>query len=173
LHPANPKLFALDENFPEPIIRMLDKFITVAEFVSVRHIDPSFPGLDDWQLIAALHNHDRPWDGLITMDRRMLSLAPELNALIQTGLTLVVVHGQGHNPIRATGLVLTHIDHICGQTRPGRGQVWDLSAAQRDHKRPLEYLEKLARMHNTTAQELMRHHQLPPGYLRPKPGPSP
>jgi hypothetical protein len=165
---ADKKLFALDENFPEPIIGMMSTFIPAAEFVSVRHIDSTFPGLDDWELLVALRNHNRVWDGLITMDRRMLNLAQELSVLIQTGMTLVVVYGQGHNPVRATGLVLTHIDHICHHTMQRRGQVWELTAAQREAKKPHEYLHKIALNQNMTLEELYRMYQLQPGTLRPR-----
>jgi hypothetical protein len=48
----------------------------------------------------------------------MLSLAKEMTVLSQTGLTLVVAKGQGHNPIRAVGL-LCHLAHICHHTQPG------------------------------------------------------
>jgi len=49
----------------------------------------------------ALHQHKRPWDGLITTDSSMLNQAPELAALLRTKLTLVVATESGYNPVRA------------------------------------------------------------------------
>jgi hypothetical protein len=55
------------------------------------------PDLDDWELLLALHHHEEVWNGLITTDSSMLNQAPELAALIQTKLTLIVAAESGHN----------------------------------------------------------------------------
>ena len=67
-----PRLFALDENFPEPIVDMLAPFLVEAELVPLDRIDPRLPEMDDWELLLALHHHGREWDGLITTDSSML-----------------------------------------------------------------------------------------------------
>jgi hypothetical protein len=63
-------------------------------------------------------------DGMITNDDAMLSH--------QTGLTLVVAKGEGHNPIRAVGTLLCHLSHICHHTRHGTAQIWTLRVAQKN-----------------------------------------
>jgi hypothetical protein len=90
----------------------------MVELVPVRAIYASWATLDDWELLLALHRHERRWDGLMTNDDAMLSLAKEMTVLSQTGLTLVVAKGEGHNPIRAVGALLCHLPHICHHTTP-------------------------------------------------------
>ena len=103
------RLFALDQNFPRPIVETLADFIVEAELVAIEDVDPRLPRAEDWQVLRFLGWHDRPWDGLITTDARMLSQPREIAALLQTRLTLVVAEAAGHDMIKATGLVLTHI----------------------------------------------------------------
>ena len=76
-----PRLFALDHNFPEPIVEVLSEVQEGsgdAELVSVSDIDPRMADLDDWEIMLALHHHERPWDGLITTDSSILNQPPEL-----------------------------------------------------------------------------------------------
>jgi hypothetical protein len=55
-------LFALDQNFPEPIIQALDGFIPEAELVPLRDVDPLLAENDDWEVLLALHHNEREWD---------------------------------------------------------------------------------------------------------------
>lgn len=57
------RLFVLDQNFPEPIVTSIERYITCAELVPIRLVDRSFARLDDWDLLRALHEHERQWDG--------------------------------------------------------------------------------------------------------------
>jgi hypothetical protein len=68
------RIFALDHNFPQPLLATLADALPQAELVPVRDIDPTFAELDDWELLRELYRHRRPWDGLITNDEAMLSL---------------------------------------------------------------------------------------------------
>lgn len=113
-------LFALDQNFPEPIIGALNDFIPEAELVPLRQIDPILSEIDDWEVLLSLRHHKRRWDGLITNDGRMVNLPREMAVLRQTNLTLVIAHDAGHDPIRATGLLFTHLVWICRKPRPTR-----------------------------------------------------
>jgi hypothetical protein len=98
-----PRLFALDKNFPQPIVSVLSDFQADATLVPLDHINPRMSTLDDWELLLALHHHTEPWDGLITTDTSRLAQGPELATLIQTKLTLVVAVAAGHNPVKASG----------------------------------------------------------------------
>jgi hypothetical protein len=128
------RLFALDQNFPEPVLAALESVLP-AELVPVRKIDPKLSEVADWELLLALHRHSRPWDGLITNDDAMLKLPKELVVLSQTRLTLVVAKGEGHNPIRAVGALLCHLSHIRHQTNPQAAQIWTLRVAQKPTRR--------------------------------------
>jgi hypothetical protein len=124
-----PALFALDQNFPEPIVLALDDFIPEAELVPLREVDALLTAeIEDWEVLLALHHHVRPWDGLITTDSGILNLPREMAVLRQTNLTLVVAEESGHDPIRATGLLFTHLSWIARQTTRVEGQVWQLRA---------------------------------------------
>jgi hypothetical protein len=156
------RLFALDQNFPEPIVRALGDFLDCAELVPVRRIDESMPRLEDWELLAALARHSRPWDGLITSDDSMLNDARAMTVLKETRLTLVIAQGQGHNPIRATGLVFCHLDHICAQTHSGRAQVWTLRASQKNADDVTTYLGKIAHREKISIDDLLVRHAVAP-----------
>jgi hypothetical protein len=149
-----PRLFALDQNFPQPIVETLREFMTEAELVAVGDIDARLTDIDDWELLLALHHHERDWDGLITTDSGMLAMPRELSVLMQTGLTLVVADAAGHDPLKATGLVLAYLPWVAAHTEKDRPQVWVLRAANRPHDDPWEWLAKVAGRRGTTAAAL-------------------
>jgi hypothetical protein len=163
------RLFALDQNFPQPIVEVLRDYMVEAELVPFDAIDARLSVLDDWTVLLALHHHARPWDGLITTDSSMLRLPRELSVLMQTKLTLVVAEAAGHDPLKATGLVLTHLPGICKRTRPDRAQAWVLRAAQRPHDDPWSLLGLIAAHQGSTAEALYAESRLPPADLRRDP----
>lgn len=139
------KRFALDQNFPLPIVEVLAHFIVEAELVPLAKIDPELThDTDDWKLLLALHHHSEHWDGLITTDSGMLLLAKEMAVLCQTKLTLIVAEGAGHDPIKATGLVMAHLPGICKRTDPKAPQLWVLRAATQPHEDPWDRLRSIA-----------------------------
>jgi hypothetical protein len=160
------RLFALDQNFPEPIVDALSPYIEGAELVPVRRIRPELGQVDDWELLRELHAVERPWDGLITNDDTMLALAKEMTVLSQTGLTLVAIKGQGHNPIRSTGLLLCHLEHICHQMTPGEAKVWVLAVQQKKPETAVDRLTSIAEKHATTVAELVKKNWLRSDELR-------
>jgi hypothetical protein len=48
-----PRLFALDKNFPQPIVSVLSDFQADATLVPLDRIDPRMSTLDDWELLLA------------------------------------------------------------------------------------------------------------------------
>ncbi len=155
------RLFALDQNFPEPIVNALAAFLAEdAELVPIRVIDARLLTADDWQVLHALHVHERPWDGLITNDRHMLGLPRELSVLCQTKLTLVVAVGAGQDPIKATGLLLAHLSAICERTDPRRAQVWTLGTAKKAPNDPWSYMTAAAGQQGISADELYQRERL-------------
>jgi len=161
------RLFALDHNFPEPVLTAFASVIPMADVVPIRLIDSAWAALDDWELLLALHRHTRSWDGLITNDDAMLSLPKEMTVLAQTRLTLVVAKGEGHNPIRAVGTLLCHFPHICHHTRTNVAQVWNLRVAQKNHENVGDYLEKIAERGKTTVTDLIAAYRVPSTDLKP------
>ncbi len=136
------------------------------ELVPVRDIDVSFADLDDWELLRELYRHEGAWDGLITNDDAMLSLPKEMTVLDQTGLTLVVAKGEGHNPIRAVGTLLCHLSHICRHSTPGTAQIWKLRVAQKNAEPVRDYLDAIAEKTNTTVGKIIADYKLSVAELR-------
>lgn len=154
------RLFALDQNFPAPIVDVLSEFQTDARLVPVAHIDDRMSELDDWEILLALHHHAEPWDGLITTDTSMLNQPLELSVLIQTRLTLVAIQEAGHNPVKASGLLFAYLPGICRRTTPARPQLWKPSAANRAAEAPWEQLARVAEHRHATARGLLDAHRL-------------
>lgn len=165
-----PRLFALDQNFPQPIVDGLCDWLEAdAELAPIAEIHSGMATLDDWQVLLALHTDERPWDGLITTDSRMLNLPRELTVLCQTKLTLVVATAAGHDPIKATGLLLAHISNICARTRTDRAQAWRLATVSRDADDPWDYLDRAARRRRETARDVFGRERLPKSALSRSP----
>jgi hypothetical protein len=137
-------LFALDQNFPQPIVEALDEFIPEADLVPIAEVDARLSELDDWEVLLALHHDERPWDGMITNDAAILKLPKEMAVVRQTNLTLVVARAAGHDPLRATGLLLMHLSYIADATTRDEAQIWDLAAANRPARDPWEFIERIA-----------------------------
>jgi hypothetical protein len=156
-----PRLFALDQNFPEPIVDGLAEWLADdAELVPIRRIDARLPTADDWQVLHALHSGDRPWDGLITTDANMLGLPKELALICQTKLTLLVTVAAGHDPLKATGLLLTHLSAVCEATRRDRAQIWTLRTARKPPEDPWEHLGRVAARQRVSADALYKSERL-------------
>lgn len=138
-------LFALDHNYPMPIIEQAKPYLRGVELVPIGDIDSRLPDLDDWELLLGLHHHTRDWDGMISNDTSMLEQERELAVLGYTHLTLVAPVAAGHDPIRSTGLVLAHIEDIAARTTPRKPQVWRLPGRTGGGNHPDHFLARLAK----------------------------
>lgn len=157
------RLFALDHNFPEPIVEVLSEVSEgggEAELVSVSDIDPRMADLEDWEIMLALHHHERGWDGLITTDSSMLNQPAELAVLLQTNLTLIVAMGAGDDPIKATGLLFAYLGGICSRTDARTAQVWKLAAANRPAHKPWRELKRVAEHQHRSVGDLWQENRL-------------
>jgi hypothetical protein len=140
-------LFALDHNYPRPIIAAAAPSLEDSgiEFTYVDAIDERLAEFDDWELLLALHHHSEPWDGLISNDANMLTQPRELVVLGFTRLTLVAPEAVGHDPVRSTGFLLAHIQQdIAARTTTRRPQVWKLSRRTPRGEHPQRWIEKEA-----------------------------
>jgi hypothetical protein len=153
-------LFALDQGFPLPIVKVLREYQADAELVSFSEIDSRLQDLEDWEILLALHHHSRTWDGLITTDSSMLNQAPELSVVAQTKQTLVVALGTGHDPVKASGLLFAYLSRICELTSRDVGQIWRLKAGNIMPTDPTEALVRVAEHQNVPADELIAESRL-------------
>lgn len=90
----------------------------------------------------------------------MLNLPRELTVIHQANLTVVVIEESGHDPIRALGLLLTHLPAICLKSVRSTGQIWVLRFAAKNHERPWEYLNRIAKHQQTDVQRLFQEQRL-------------
>jgi hypothetical protein len=156
------RLFALDQNFPEPIVAALGQNMPEAELVPLRRIDARLPSVeDDWRILHFLSRHHRPWHGLVTTDAAMISQPRELAMLLQTRLTLVVATRAGNDPVRASGLVLAYLPGICRRLREDVAEMWVLNAVSRAPDDPWEHLQRVAERQRSTATDLFAASRLP------------
>lgn len=160
--------FALDEDFPDTILAALGLGVPEASLVPLREIHPALVQVDDWEMLLGLRNL-AGWDGLITMDTSMLHLPRELAVIHQTKLTVVAIDEAGHDPVRAVGLLLTHLPVICRKTVRTKGQVWILRHTAKNHEDPWDLLKGVAKHQNVDAQTLYRQSRLTKAQLASNP----
>ncbi len=164
--PRRPR-FALDQNFPAPIVAALRDYIVEADLVAIGDIHPRLPTLDDWQLLVVLSRESPACDGLVTTDNSMLLQERELAVLIQTKLTLVVADAAGDDPIKATGLVLAYLPWIAKRKHGHQAQVWLLRTAPRPAEDPWDRLKRIAQQQGETDPKALyaRHKIAAPAQL--------
>jgi hypothetical protein len=61
----------------------------------------------------------------------MLNVAQVVAVIEQTAASVVVCDGVGDDPMRASGLLLVHLDQVAKQFHPNKPQVWRLRPAER------------------------------------------
>ena len=160
--------FALDEAFPDTIFKTLEVGVREATLVPLRQIDARLLHIDDWKLLLSLY-HLPGWDGLISTDSNILNLPRELAVIHQTRLTVVIVERAGHDPIRAAGLLLVHLPHICRKTVKTVGQIWRLSAQTKNHDDPMGELRKIASHRDVSTKQLFHASKLSKAELQRNP----
>jgi hypothetical protein len=159
--PGDVRQFALDQTFPEPIMRAFAEYLPEARLVPLRTIDPRLATVeDDWRILQFLSRHADEWDGQ-PADAAMLSQARELSVVMQTKPTLVVVQEAGHDSVKASGLLLAYLPMICKRTVRTSAQLWVVRAAERIDD-PWARLKRVAANQNTTADALYQASRMSP-----------
>ena len=79
----------LDQNFPEPILEGLQSWMGDVQLVPLRTIDHRLTTLDDRELLIALKQLG--YEGLVTLNYRMLRNPKELAAVLKTKLAIFAV----------------------------------------------------------------------------------
>jgi hypothetical protein len=108
---------------------------------------------EDWEVLHGL-NRRGDVDGFITNDAGMLELPREMVVLHDSGLTLIITDGVGHDPIRATGLLMTHLQEIAKRVTR-RPQIFVLRPRPLQPIAPGTQLDKLAQRRNVQANRLI------------------
>lgn len=147
---------ALDQNFPEPVLDCLVQFLPDLRLVPLRRIHPALTDMPDRRLLLALEGLG--WPVLVTNNHKMMQNPSQIAGLLKTRLTLFVVEGLGHDPIRATGAMLLDLPGALRRRKAERAEVfwsrprnpvpqapWELfrRAAARTHREPGELYEEL------------------------------
>jgi hypothetical protein len=103
----------LDQNFPFQVTGI--PWPQALQITPLARLAPHLTkNVDDWQVLDELA-HRGDVDGFVTNDADMLNLATEMVVLRDTRLILVVTAQVGHDPLRATGLLMAHLPTILNQ----------------------------------------------------------
>ena len=142
----------LDQNFPEPILGQLEPWMGDIELLPLRTIDEALTQLDDRSLLIALKQLD--FEGLVTLNYKMLRNPKELAAVLKTKLNIFAVEGVGDDPIRATGALLLDLRPAVNAIESGRTGVFWLKPRSPQPKDPWELFERAAKNHGEEATVL-------------------
>lgn len=131
--------FVLDHNFPIVVVEGLP-WPDPIRLTSLYDYDPRLTrNHEDWQVLMELAKRGDV-DGYISNDDRMLNAATEMVALSMTPLVLILMQGTGNDPLKATGLLMSHLVEITMRERENtRAQLYRLRAGNLgDQRRPLQ-----------------------------------
>src|SRR5579863_8853343 len=116
-------VFALDQNFPEPILGAFDRWLPDVRLVPIKALDHRFPDYDDRPLLLALEALPGV-EGLVTNNYKMLRSPSEAAAICATHLTVIAVEGHGDDAARASGAILLDLPGIMHRRTPGKAEVF-------------------------------------------------
>lgn len=141
-------ILVLDENFPEPLVAAVLQVATPSlQLVSWKSVGGQVGGLADAALVRELARLG--YNALVTCDYHMLTNPEVLREMKQTNFTVIGCKDVGHDPVRATGLLLYNLEHISVHYRVDAPQPWLLASKQsspRDfHKHMTDLETKLGR----------------------------
>ena len=142
----------LDQNFPEPILGQMEPWMGGIELLPLRTIDEELTRLDDRSLLIALKQLE--FEGLVTLNYKMLRNPKELAAVLKTRLNVFAVEGVGHDPIRATGALLLDLAPAVNAIESGRTGVFWLRPRSPQPQDPWDLFERAAKNHNADAAVL-------------------
>lgn len=144
--------FVLDHNFPEIVTTV--KWPPSIELSQLKALDSRLiSGLEDWQVLLALHQRGGI-DAFVTQDVRILSSPTEVTILCQLSLSLVVVEGVAENPIRATGVLMAHLEPIVSKLGEGT-RIFRLRVNRVDDT-PNKYLNQVALQQRISPPDLAK-----------------
>jgi hypothetical protein len=144
--------YSLDQNFP-----ILAVSAAWPQGLTVDRLGTTNPDLvaevEDWEILLELE-HRGGCAGLLSCDARMLDSLREMLALQRTALKLVVADGVGHDPLKATGLLLVHLPDIHLDTAPAP-LAYRLRPTSRSAERPGSIVNRIAERRRQAPQALI------------------
>jgi hypothetical protein len=146
--------FVLDQNFPLQATGL--PWPPDLRVTRLSSLEPELTaGHDDWEILRRLDRRGDV-DGFITNDDAMLNLPREMVVLSATRVTLVVTQRVGHDPVRATGLLMVSLGQIARQLT-GRPQIFMLTPPELGRHRtdPAARLTAIAQHRNVPRHELI------------------
>lgn len=153
-----PLHFVLDHNFPYQVVHGL-AWPPYLRLSALKDVAPHLVDQqDDWRILLALAERGDV-DGYIANDTDLLDGVEELVALTRTQLTVVVTAGVGHNPLRASGLLMTYLAEIAKQVQRERRRpvIYRIAAAPLGgfRRTPGQYIDRIAERRGALARELI------------------
>lgn len=148
---AGPVRFALEVNFPQPILDALAEFMVDIELVPVQLIDTRLGDLEDRDLFLALRQEGYEW--LVTNNYKILRNPMELAALMKARMKVFAIEGTGHDPLRATGAVLLDLPAALRRAAPdGVAEVFWSRPRNPEPRKPWDlFTEAAVRRHMEAA----------------------
>jgi hypothetical protein len=135
-------ILVLDENFPEPLVAAVLQVATPSlTLQSWKSVGSQVGGLDDASLVDRLSQFG--YNALVTCDYHMLNNPEVLAAMKRTNFTVIGCKDVGHDPVRATGLLLYNLEHISRHYRSGAPQPWLLASRQSSPRDFNKYVSEL------------------------------
>ena len=124
----------------QPILReALAKWVLDARIVSLVEIDPALSrGYTDDALIRELAA--RGVQGLLTCDDNMVYRTEVLEAIDDTNFSVVTFRRVGHDPVKASGLLLVHLSEVVKRYEHESPQIWQIGSAE---VWPTDFYERL------------------------------
>lgn len=133
--------FVLDQNFPLQVTSL--DWPPPIRITRLAHLEPELTrDHDDWEIFRTLDQRGDV-NGFITNDADILQLAREIVVLSRSRLTLVVTDGVGHDALRATGLIMVHLQEIT-RRGDGRPQIYVLRPTRMEPIPPGRQVNKIA-----------------------------
>lgn len=148
----------LDQNFPEPLLNDLASWLDhlQVKLVPIRCINYELTTVDDQHLVIALYQLG--YRGLITNDHHMLKRPKELAAILKTKLSVLVIKGSGHHPVKATGALLlslsSYVDYLESHEPEGQAKIFQYNPRKLQSRDAWELFSQTARQRNEVASEL-------------------
>ena len=134
---------SLDQNFPEPILDKVKPWMGDIQLEPLRRIDNRLTVLDDRKLLIALYQLG--FEGLVTLNYKMLRNPAELAAVLKTNLTVFAIEGLGSDPIRATGSLLLNLQPAVKAVRSGKTGVFWLRPRAPQPQAPWKLFQQAAK----------------------------
>lgn len=123
MQPPERTVFVLDQNFLRQVVGLpwpADVLLVPLEQVNAGLIAET----EDWEVILELE-YRGSFSGFITNDANILRSSREMLALSMSRLSLIATDGVGHDPMKASGLVMVHLSDIVRDS-PGQGMTYRL-----------------------------------------------